>query len=188
MQTWKSKVISAGLNLLYYATLGILIIALIFPYTSYFYYKPLFIPFNQRLNHHDIVIEKGEAFRLYPLSLQKKVRYSSSDFKVAEVNNTGRVYGKNCGQAVIRVQTEQGTMKCRVRVVSLNHTSITIKKGKTLKLKVTGASGRCRWRSGNKTLVSVSRTGKLKGKKAGTSYVTVVIKGKTLKCKVIVKD
>lgn len=188
MQTWKSKVISAGLNLLYYVTLGILIIALIFPYTSYFYYKPLFIPFNQRLNHHDIILEKGEAFRLYPLSLQKKVRYSSSDFKVAEVNNTGRVYGKNCGQAVIKVQTEQVTMKCRVRVISLNHRSVTIKKGKTLKLKVAGAGAWCRWKSSNKTIVSVGRTGKMKAKKAGNAYVTVVIKGKTLKCKVIVKD
>ena len=83
--------------------------------------------------------------------------------------------------------------KVKLPKEKLNKTSITLKKGKKVKLKVKNLSknAKVKWISSNKLIVTVSR-GNVKAKKAGKAKVTAIIteKGKkTLKlsCKVTVK-
>ena len=75
----------------------------------------------------------------------------------------------------------------------LNKKKITVKVGKTKKLKVKNLKGKkVKWKTSNKKVVKIKKTKKktvvkLKGKKAGTATVTAKIGKKKYKCKVTVK-
>ena len=75
----------------------------------------------------------------------------------------------------------------------LNKKKITIKVGKTKKLKIKNLKGKkVKWKTSNKSVVKIKKTKKktvvqLKGKKAGTATVTAKIGKKKYKCKVTVK-
>lgn len=187
MNSLKSKLVSIFLHILYYFILFILIFALIYPYTSFRFDKPFFIPFNKKLNHTDVVLEKGETIRIYPVAPHKWVKYSSTDFKAAEVNNTGLVSAKRVGMAIINVKTPSGSTKCRIRIVALNHTSIQISKGESVSLKLYGNGGTVKWHSSKTKTVSVSKNGIITGKAAGKATITASWKKKKLKCTVTVK-
>lgn len=72
----------------------------------------------------------------------------------------------------------------------LNKTSLTLTKGQsdTLKITVSPIKGTAIWSSSNSKVASVDKNGKVTGIKAGTATVTAKISGKTVKCKVTVKD
>lgn len=75
----------------------------------------------------------------------------------------------------------------------LNKKKITIKVGKTKKLKIKNLKGKkVKWKTSNKSVVKIKKTGKktvvkLKGKKAGTATITAKVGKKKYKCKVTVK-
>jgi len=84
--------------------------------------------------------------------------------------------------------------KTKVTSVKLNHKVITIKKGKTLKLKATvlpkkaAKKAKLVWKTSNKKIATVSSKGKVKAKKAGKVTITATVKGtkKKAKCTVYV--
>lgn len=51
----------------------------------------------------------------------------------------------------------------------LNKTKISVKTGKTYTLKVNGTTRMPKWKSSNKKVATVSKTGKVTAKKAGTA-------------------
>ena len=75
----------------------------------------------------------------------------------------------------------------------LSKKKITVKVGKTKKLKVKNLKGKkVKWKTSNKKVVKIKKTKKktvvkLKGKKAGTATITAKIGKKKYKCKVTVK-
>ena len=75
----------------------------------------------------------------------------------------------------------------QAKAVKLNKKKVYMLPGDTLKLKVTGTKKKVKWKSSNKKIVSVSKKGKLKAKKTGTATITARVRGKKLKCKVIVE-
>ena len=72
--------------------------------------------------------------------------------------------------------------------VSLNKRSTSVYIGKTTQLKVKNYTGKIRWSSSNTSIATVSSTGKVKGKKAGTVTISARAGKKTLKCKVTVRS
>ena len=66
----------------------------------------------------------------------------------------------------------------------LNKKKITISVGQTVKLKVKKNRKKVKWKSSNKKIVTVSKKGKIKGKKVGKATITAKIGKKKLKCKV----
>lgn len=71
--------------------------------------------------------------------------------------------------------------------VKLNKNNLSLKIGETFQLRTNiSDSTKCIWKSSNKSIITVSSTGKLRAKKAGIATVTATIKGKTVKCKVTV--
>ena len=72
--------------------------------------------------------------------------------------------------------------------VSLNRRSTSVYIGKTTQLKVKNYTGKIRWSSSNTSIATVSSTGKVKGKKAGTVTISARAGKKTLKCKVTVRS
>ena len=73
----------------------------------------------------------------------------------------------------------------------LSKTKITMTVGQSKKLKVKGISKkrakRIKWKSSKKKVVTVTKTGKLKARKAGKATITAKVGKKKLKCKVVVK-
>ena len=69
----------------------------------------------------------------------------------------------------------------KTQSIKLNHKIITVKKGKTVKLKASvkpsKAKKRIIWRSSNKKIAKVSKTGKVLGRKKGKVKITASIKG-----------
>ena len=64
---------------------------------------------------------------------------------------------------------------------------VTIGKGETFQLNVKGTSSKPTFRSSNKKVVSVTKSGKIKGNKIGKATITAKINKKTKRCKVTVK-
>lgn len=71
--------------------------------------------------------------------------------------------------------------------VRLNKKTAYMTKGSTLKLKVKGTKKKAKWKSSNKSVVTVSKKGRLKAKDYGTAVITAKVKGKKLTCKVTVE-
>lgn len=91
-----------------------------------------------------------------------------------------------------------GSSKKKLKKISLNKKKMTLKKGKTYKLKVSykpntksvkqAAKKKIKWKSSNKKVVTVTKTGKIKAKKAGKATITVTYSKKIkATCKVKVR-
>lgn len=68
----------------------------------------------------------------------------------------------------------------------LNKTKLALTVGQTSTLKVTGASTGVKWSSSNTKVATVSKTGKVKAKKAGTATITATVNKQKYTCKVTV--
>ena len=64
---------------------------------------------------------------------------------------------------------------------------VTIGKGETFQLNIKGTSSKISFRSSNKKVVSVTKSGKIKGKKVGKATIFAKANNKTKRCKVTVK-
>ena len=125
----------------------------------------------------------------------KKVTWSTSNSKIAAISKPDKngkitVTAKKAGTATIKVTTANGkTASCKITVVSLNKTKLTLGKGETFSLKVSGTKTKPTWSTSNKKAVTV-KNGKITAKKAGKKAVTIKAKvnGVTLSCKVTVKN
>ena len=134
----------------------------------------------------------------------KDVTWTSSNKKIATVDKEGKVKGIKKGTAAITVTTADGkkTASCKVTVtevvkvksVKLNKKGVSLKKGKTFKLKATinpedATNKDVTWKSSNKKIVKVGKNGKIKALKKGTATITVTTKDgkKKTTCKVTVR-
>lgn len=68
----------------------------------------------------------------------------------------------------------------------LNKKAVTLRIGKTVRLKVSGSSAPVTWRSSKKSVASVTTKGRIKAKKIGTAKITAKVAGKKLSCQVTV--
>lgn len=160
---------------------------LFLPHTSLFfrYIKPL--PFSLHLNKHDLVMKKGEMYSLYVKGLNKRVKYSSTNFSVAGVNLTGKVFAYQPGTAFIIGEVDNKELKCRVRVIDLNKDKLNMSIGNSYKLKVLGPARFVRWKSSDEKVATVSSFGRVKAKGKGKTLITAIWKGKKLECNISVK-
>jgi len=176
-----------GISIIYYICLFALFWYLIIPRTSIYFRDDMDTPLSERLHVEDLVMVKGEVFKLYVVGINKKVRFSSTDLKVADVNIFGRVFAYRTGTTIIQAKYDDVILKCRVRVIDLNKNKLTIKEGNTFKLKVNGPNFKVKWKSKNKKIASVSWFGKVKGISKGSTEIIAECGNKTLICKVNVK-
>lgn len=112
----------------------------------------------------------------------KTLKWSTSDKKVATVKN-GVVTGKKAGVATITVKAGKKSAKCVVTVTkkgvkaTLQKTKATVKVKKTYQIKLKGKGDSivdCK--TSNKKVATVSKKGKITGKKKGTATITVITK------------
>lgn len=176
-----------GISIIYYISLFALLWYLIIPNTSLYFRNDLDTPLSDRLQVEDLVMVKGEVFKVYVIGVNKKVKFSSTDFKVAYVNIFGKVFACRTGTAIIQAKYDDVVLKCRVRVINLNKKNLTLKEGKTFKLKVNGPKLNVKWKSTNKNVAAVSWSGKVIAVSKGSTKIIAECGGKTLICKVKVK-
>ena len=67
--------------------------------------------------------------------------------------------------------------------VKLNKSAVTIYRGASTSLKVSGSKKKVKWSSSKKSVASVSASGKVTGKKGGSAYICAKVGKRTLKCK-----
>lgn len=127
--------------------------------------------------------------------------WSTSNKKVAVVDNKGKITAKKAGTAVITVTTKKGaTAKVTVNVqkktvkctkLKADKTKLTLKVKKSYQLNVVKTpittTDKVSYKSSNKKVATVNGKGKITAKKAGTATITVKCGKKTVKVKVKVK-
>jgi uncharacterized protein YjdB len=139
-----------------------------------------------------------------PASANQSVTWSSSSTSVARVSDAGVVTAVSAGTATITATTEDGGFRatCAVTVapadiavtgVSLSHTTLSLKPNATQQLTATIApttatNKNVTWSSSNTSVATVSATGLVTAKTAGTATITVTTQdgNKTATCVVTV--
>lgn len=107
----------------------------------------------------------------------------------------GKVITKSITMITIMAVAFTLSMPARVDAatkVKLNKTKVTLDvakdKSKAVQLKVKGTSKKAKWKTSDKKIAVVSKTGKVTAKKKGTAVITAKAGKRVLKCKVTVKD
>lgn len=160
------------------------------------------------LNLSDTTIARTQKVKLAAAiapgtASNKKLKWTSSNPKVASVSSAGVVTGKAGGTAVITCTATDGSGKsasCTVNVtpiyptgIKLSKAALTLKTGKSGALKATIAPKNTdfktvTWTSSNPGVVTVDAKGKLKAIAPGTAVITAATSsGQTASCAVTVQ-
>lgn len=133
-----------------------------------------------------LTMVKGQKTTIKP---PVKMVYSSSNTKVASVTSKGVITACSKGSAVITgtYKKIKWIYKIKVEQPKLNRTALTLTKGSSYQLKVSGTTRNQTWRSGNSSIVSISKSGKVTAKNVGTTTVAARINGVDHKCRITVK-
>lgn len=151
---------------------------------------------------------------IYPSdATNQAVTWTSSSDAVASVDSNGKITAKTAGSAVITCKSVSDnsvvgicnvTVKAKVQTpseikvnkITLNKTTASVTKGKTLQLTATVAPGNAtkkevKWSTSNKNVAMVSTSGLVTAKSAGTATITCTAQdGSSVKatCKITVKN
>lgn len=144
-----------------------------------------------------LAMKKGEKVnvkvKVSPRKAKKNITFSSSRKKIVTVSKTGALKAKKTGKATITVtSTTKPKKKAKINVtvyktlkkvkkVSLKEKAKTLAVGKTTKLKATVSPKKATVKgvsyvSGNKRVATVSASGTVTAKKAGTTKITAYAK------------
>lgn len=112
-------------------------------------------------------------------------QYSLENAKIASISSSGLITAKKSGTTTLTILLRKDGYEVykNVRIMVKNATlsilapSKTIAKGKTISLgtKLNGVEGTVKWKSSNKKVATISKAGKLKGKKKGSAKITASI-------------
>ncbi len=167
-----------------------------------------------KLNHDSYTLEKGKTFDLIPAftpptAYDKSVKWTVSDSSVIsteEKTDSGtpflRITGKKGGMTMVTVTSNDGgyvascivTVKEKSTQVTVSPTTKYLQLGKTFTVTAkvstaTATNKSVKWSTSKKKIATVNVSGKVKGKKIGTSYIRATAKdgsGASAQCKVIV--
>lgn len=156
-----------------------------------------------KLNAKNKAIYVGKTYTLKVLNTKATVKWKSSNKRVATVNKKGVVKGVKAGKAVVTAQVGKKKINCNVTVknnVSVNKTSITLDKNKSITIKATICKNvdNINFKVSNPNIVSC-RWGKWKQKtiplkitanKSGSTTITITntYSKEKLKLKVVVRQ
>ena len=117
-----------------------------------------------KLSKKQATLLKGKTLTLKMKGISGKVKWKSSDKKVASVNSKGKVTAKKKGKATITAKVNGKSYKCKITVVNakLNATDLYLVPGDTYKLKVLGTSKKVTWKSDDKKVATVNSNGVVK--------------------------
>ena len=141
-----------------------------------------------KLNKSSVKLEAGETYQLKLKNAEKKIKWKSSDKKVATVSKSGLVTAKKAGTAVITAKSGGKKYTCKIRVskpsvLSVSAKEVTLKKGKSktvnISFSLTGVKLEVSSDDAEVVDLSLAKAGKgvfalkIKGLKAGSAVITV---------------
>lgn len=153
---------------------------------------------NPKLSKKKLVLIAKNTAKLSVSGTTKKVKWSSSNKKIAKVNSKGKVTAKKAGKCTITAKVGTKKLKCKVTVkkritvskVTLSKTNANMVAGETLKLtasispKNVNVSYKASWKSSNTSVASVSNDGTVTAVSAGSAKITYTAGGKSASCTV----
>ena len=166
--------------------------------------KPTSVPKSVKLNKNDITFGIGEKYTLVTTVENgdiSQVAFTTSDRKVATVDNNGKITAVGTGTATITANTYNGLKaQCKVTVkklansIKLDKTSITLGVGEQYDFSSSIPNGTAAYfrsyYSDNTAIATVQKSGGLmKAKTAGTTTIRCKLSsGREATCKVTVKS
>lgn len=123
-------------------------------------------------------------------------KYSVNNRKVASVSKSGKITAVKAGKVTVTVKYKKNSKKFKITVKNpkliINGKNLQLSIGQTYALKVYAnqsviSKKDITWSSSNKRIATVSKSGVVKGIKAGTSVITGKTKTGKVSCKVIIK-
>lgn len=166
--------------------------------------KPTSVPKSVKLNKNDITFGIGEKYTLVTTVENgdiSQVAFTTSDRKVATVDNNGKITAVGTGTATITANTYNGLKaKCKVTVkkladsIKLDKTSITLGVGEQYDFSSSIPNGTAAYfrsyYSDNTAIATVQKSGGLMtAKTAGTTTIRCKLSsGREATCKVTVKS
>lgn len=123
-----------------------------------------------------------------PGKTSDSMKWYSDDTRIVSINkSTGKLTAKRTGTAKVTVVAESGkSATTTVTVVGLNKTKLSLEQYDTYKLKVLNGKS-VQWDVDNPAVARVTSTGKVSARKVGSTYVTAIVNGRKIRCKVTVK-
>lgn len=144
------------------------------------------------VKNSELTVAKGKAIQsgivAAPANTTTKIKYYSDNKKVATVDKRGKIRTKRAGQATIYGETANGKIGYTdVLVVDLNRKGLVMRQYDTEQLRVNEISNGVTWYSKDINIATVDSTGKVTGRRKGTTTVYAIINGVKLGCRVQIK-
>lgn len=141
-----------------------------------------------KMNVSKCYLIKGKTKTLKLKNASGTIKWSSENRKVATVTQKGVVKGVKKGTAKITALYKGKRYRCTVVVETpkLSATKASLTVGKTKKLSLSGTKQKVRWSSKNTSVATVTSSGQIKAKKAGTTKIYATAGGSRYTCTVTV--
>ena len=142
-------------------------------------------------------IQTQAAVKTYTMYVGKTYKIKQSGVKKWTISNkriatigskNGKIKPRRPGTVTVKAKKKRSTVRYQVIVKKpyISETKVTLEKGKTKTLKLTGTTAKS-WRSSKSSVVSVTSKGKIKAKAPGSATITVRGSNKkTYQCRVTV--
>lgn len=147
------------------------------------------------LSRSSVTINQGGSYNVYVKGTKSTVKWSVGNPARVGVKRLSSVksklVAKKPGKTIVRAKVGSKSLPCTVTVrePKLSKTSMTMYEGSsyTLKFGYLISGKKVAWSSSNKSVATVSSSGKVLAKSSGTAYIYGQVFGKKHKCKVVVK-
>lgn len=139
-----------------------------------------------KLSKTSLSLNTGSTYTL-SVNTKYKITWKSSAPSIVSVSSGGKVTARKPGTAYVTARFGSRILKCKIVVFSakINASSKSIEINKSFYLKVSGKTV-FRWSSSDTRIASVTSTGRVTGKKAGTCTIYAYVGNSRLSCKVTV--
>jgi glycerophosphoryl diester phosphodiesterase/uncharacterized protein YjdB len=142
---------------------------------------------KRTLNKTSVYLKKKGTYILKLTGASaSKVKWKTSNKKVATISKKGKLKAVKSGSATITATYKKIKYTCKVKVypMQISDTNFALKKGQSKTLTLYYATKKnVKWSTSNKKVATVNKNGKVTAKKNGTVYIYAKYNGKRYKAK-----
>lgn len=152
------------------------------------YVTPVINISSLRINSKDIYMLSGRSRKLSvivrPAVNTDSYAWYSSDTGIVTVDENGVITTVGPGTAEVFVISNNAGVEstCTVHSLAISRSNLTLEQYDRYTLDVIGTDSNITWRSSNPRVCTVSSSGEIIGRKAGTATITATVNDKTLSC------
>lgn len=141
-----------------------------------------------KINKAKDTLVKGDFTNLSVSNVSDKIKWTTSNKKVATVDSSGKVVAKKNGTATITatVHLKKYTCLITVETPSISKKKSTMLNGNSLTITMKNNTQSIKWESSNTDVATVTKKGVVTAKSEGDTTITAKIDNKTYTCIVTV--